>query len=97
MKDPREHKAWDLWFLDADEEAGREYRPRLALLHADICARLDAKDKEAAALKDALGGALTELMALHGAPVPGNYRGPWTKAMARAAELLGAAADKGAK
>ena len=85
MKDPREYTNWIEWW--------RQLEP-CGALYADVCARLDARDAEIKALKDAL----EELMAWQNGPPLENYRKPWTRAMNKAESLLGAptAADTAA-
>jgi hypothetical protein len=76
MKDPREYANGQEWWHashapDAD-------------MHTDICDRLDAKDAEIAALRDAL----EELMAWQNGPPLETYIEGWTKAMENAQRRL---------
>ena len=62
MKDPRKHRVWSEWYIEAEEHSRMKHTPHhLSLLHGDICRRLDAKDAEIAALKQSLEEAQSEL------------------------------------
>ena len=56
MKDPRECSSAVDWYTDAAEREG--FVLHLTLIHADTCARLDAKDAEIEKLREALLGLL---------------------------------------